>query len=274
MAPRGTKKSPSQAPRRSEQEDAAPPPPPPRRPRKLAELSNLPKSPRERSVHFKHTAAGSSEGALNRQKSARVDPSHPAVGNPAARLPNVTTPLFQLRAVPQALLQRFSSSSARAPSKPLPPRPFVRLPHLEKKKATMTMFSFIGKKSLHKSACIRYKIKLRMKEALRLVVTRGAQVNSEGHIILDDNDVGESRWILQGWAYFFIPTLEMYKHPLPGIISHVRNALHQIKRHGDMVDREWIVESEFKSAAKGKEDEIAAWLAQSEEEERPIRRRN
>jgi len=111
---------------------------------------------------------------------------------------------------------------------------------------------------------IRLRIKMRMKEALRLVVARGAYVDADGRILMRDEDIGETRWLLREWSYVFQPTLEMYKHPLDGIIDTVRSALHHIKERGSAQGLEWDVSTHFAEYPSGNEATIEEWLSRSE----------
>lgn len=65
-------------------------------------------------------------------------------------------------------------------------------------RANMALVNVVGKKSVHPSAVIRVRIKTRAKEALRLVVTRGAYANKDGQLEFNETDVGEERWLVKG----------------------------------------------------------------------------
>ena len=65
----------------------------------------------------------------------------------------------------------------------------------------MGLTCIVGKKSVHNSAFIRSRIKSRMKEALRLVVARGANVDDDGKLVMCDDNIGESRWLLRGTRF-------------------------------------------------------------------------
>lgn len=59
------------------------------------------------------------------------------------------------------------------------------------------MACMVPKKRVHSSAVIRVRVKTRMKEALRLVVTQGACSDSEGNIVMNGSEVGEEHWVLK-----------------------------------------------------------------------------
>jgi hypothetical protein len=126
--------------------------------------------------------------------------------------PIYTSTVFTLKAYPFALLQPFAASATL----PFPdghkkgPRSHLvgnmvsyRFERKVKQirslpPVAMGLVSVVGKKSVHPSAVIRSKIKIRMKEALRLVVTRGASAASDGQILLNCKDTGEDRWLMKG----------------------------------------------------------------------------
>lgn len=156
-----------------------------------------------------------------------VDPSHPSVTRSEPRdFPSFSTSLFRLRAFPCAVLDRFAadacfpfedgyprtrkfklktgshqnpgSSLATSPGKGMPASESERVPFPNRSIAPMGLVNVLGKKSVHSSAVVRVRIKLRMKEALRLVVARGATVDPHGTIILDQEPIGEASWLMEG----------------------------------------------------------------------------
>lgn len=130
---------------------------------------------------------------INSAKS--LDPAHPSLTAAFHELPSYKSALFRLRAYPFAMLQKHQSASY----------PFNELAidmsdcifTDSRKSAPMALASLVGKNSVHPSAVIRNQIKRRMKEALRLVVARGAKVGAAGRITLNFEEAGESQWIIQ-----------------------------------------------------------------------------
>lgn len=58
-------------------------------------------------------------------------------------------------------------------------------------------------KRVHKHAVVRSRIRSRMKEALGLIVTRGAEgIMVDGKLKYTENDVGAEKWILPGSLLF------------------------------------------------------------------------
>jgi hypothetical protein len=72
----------------------------------------------------------------------------------------------------------------------------------------MALVNIVGKKGVHKGACVRIRVKRRMKEALRLVVLRGASRSEGGEIVLNESDIGENMWLLKGML--FLPRFTHY----------------------------------------------------------------
>lgn len=64
----------------------------------------------------------------------------------------------------------------------------------------MGLINIVSKKSVHSSAVIRVRIKLRMKEALRLVIVRGAHTGEAGMVQFNQEEIGEKKWLLKGAA--------------------------------------------------------------------------
>ena len=98
---------------------------------------------------------------------------------------------------------------------------------------------------------MRTKIKRRLKEAVRLIVTRGAAVE-ESHgatprVVFRPEDVGAEKWIVPGtssirfcwgelakvsadWTYMALPTTEMFRMPFTEQLGLMRSALESIRR--------------------------------------------
>lgn len=101
-----------------------------------------------------------------------------------------------------------------------------------------------GKKKVHKSAVVRERCKRRLREAIRLVVLRGARKEGGG-MKFEEAEEGAGRWLVRGervrvggggpglteagYGYIATATLELYRHPLPSLVDHVRKALMSLK---------------------------------------------
>lgn len=132
-----------------------------------------------------------------------LDPSHPSVSASPTAFPNYTSPLFTLRTYPFTVMRPYHAETY--PFK----QPVVDLSdpvfRNTSNSTPIALLSILGKKRVHASAVVRNRIKARMKEALRLVVVRGAGVDVDRRLTMDDSEVGESHWLLQ--SVFLIPCL-------------------------------------------------------------------
>lgn len=118
---------------------------------------------------------------------------------------------------------------------------------------TLELTLLVGKKKVHKSAVIRETCKRRFREALKLVVCRGASKSSHGGVELQSGARdGPRKWLLPGerctcrecpkycwiadivtgYSYVGTLTLEMYRHPLPDLLETMRAALSSLKVSG------------------------------------------
>ena len=83
-----------------------------------------------------------------------------------------------------------------------PSPPYKYSPEVTKPgRINISLAKVIGKKAVHKSACIRRKIGNRIQTAISLIVTRGADIHIDknGHSTLEfkEEDVGK-KWVLSG----------------------------------------------------------------------------
>ncbi|KAG8938383.1 hypothetical protein FRC00_000201 [Tulasnella sp. 408] len=96
--------------------------------------------------------------------------------------------------------------------------------------------------SLHKSGAIRKVVRSRLKEALRLVVVRGARGSDPceaSSAILDENDATPEKWIVKDWTYVFKPTMALYKSPMPTIIDEIRIGLRSVRSMAEKLEARW-----------------------------------
>jgi len=62
----------------------------------------------------------------------------------------------------------------------------------------MALSLLISKKAVHPSAVIRRTVARKLREAIRLIVTRGAKLNRSGdQLTFDEREGGEHKWLLQ-----------------------------------------------------------------------------
>ncbi|KAH8101693.1 hypothetical protein BXZ70DRAFT_70141 [Cristinia sonorae] len=204
------------------------------------ELARLPKAKALRSLNFKRTTPGSIVASLfatsNRRKV--LDPTHIAASIPPiqrkAVFPNYKTHAFTLRLLPQALL---AEPEFRFPDPPFHYVTRSQSPH----RLNMSLAREIAS-DVHHSPFVRSKMTTKLKSAISLVVTRGANVRSEGDgkpmIFFDEQDVGE-KWLLQNWTYSVRLALPMLRISYVELIPLLRDALNNVKARGDAIEAAW-----------------------------------
>ncbi|KXN88437.1 hypothetical protein AN958_07343 [Leucoagaricus sp. SymC.cos] len=208
-----------------------------------------------------------------------LDPSHPATKADIRRLPQVDNRYFRLRAVPNGLLE-LNLESTGSPSWPkvdvwasritratesrkesiqeepntisqavsnIPPlfldfvSPPLLIPH-PKGSIPMSLYFSIGKARTHKHATKRRRLRTKIKEAINLIVTRGASVDEETKEMTFNKDEVQKRghkWILPDWAYLCYPNPEVYLAPYPDLIKALRGSLQQIWDSGMCHETGW-----------------------------------
>jgi hypothetical protein len=206
---------------------------------------------------FRHTTPGSGVILVTKYKpqptSGLVDPSYPGAHLSLHRRhtlgPRWVSKHFCLHAFPKAFLSK--------PDVPFPlpyaPRPYPARPQRpEQRSVDMSMQVIAFNSRVVIRSVIRTKIKRRLKEAVRLIVTRGAAVEeSRGatpRLVFRPEDVGAEKWIAPGassmrfslggglaklladWTYIAIPTTEMFRMPFVEQLGLMRKALESIHR--------------------------------------------
>lgn len=156
----------------------------------------------------------------------------PARSSPSPRPPS---PYTLLPSPPPTLLHTTSSD----PSDPLLATPAdLRARKLQlkryRKPYSMDLTILVGKKKVHKSAVVRDRCKRRLRETIRLVVERGAREDGEEAIAFEEGMEGPGKWLVPGFSYVAsVPSLEIYRHPLPSLVETVRKALLKLKNHAE-----------------------------------------
>ena len=104
---------------------------------------------------------------------------------------------------------------------------------------------------------VRYKIKRRLREAVKLIVTRGAAVEESRKglkIVFRAEDVGADRWIVPGacvslpragrllihmsdWTYMALPTTKLFRMPFVEQLDLMRKALETLRRRIPEVEK-------------------------------------
>jgi hypothetical protein len=125
-------------------------------------------------------------------ESAYVDSQHPIHRCHPKDLPVYSSPTVLIRAIPFARLVPHASSHVPNPY----PHPRKAVP------GHKIPFSIVlpgGPQTLHKSGCIRTTVRRRVKEAVKLVVTRGASVADSGAVSFDEESaLNPYQYILKG----------------------------------------------------------------------------
>lgn len=215
---------------------------------KYPELSNLSPIPAKAAKHV----------SLNRTEPASVSPmvfKTPGSGgilDPNYRLisgknayrdcPSAANTLFTAKIVPHELLSHIEAEKMPPfVGSPLPPA-FTRFGKEGEKiryrskmdKANVVYTSFLinaSKAKVHNHAVIRRKTVKRIREALALIVIRGARASDDGtSIVLDPENGGEDRWLVKGWSYVLFPSLEAYRAPWPSLLTTLRETLTKLKQ--------------------------------------------
>ncbi|KAJ7130396.1 hypothetical protein C8R44DRAFT_65428 [Mycena epipterygia] len=226
------------------------------------ELRKLPKAPRISSLFFLRQTPGSAATvalpgyhAAN-QKS--LDPKHPFKLSPRKRKGTgfiwALNQAFSLGAAPQGLLAIPQDPPPRFAQKPFDSwaNRVARgadtgtvAPMILNERPNRLSMSFQMMGSRYRSNYQRTIISRRFKSALNLIVTRGAdakEVKGRLQIVLDDEQATDD-WILHGWSYFLKPTLELYRMPLPELVSLIRPALRTLQENGAQLEAQWAAET-------------------------------
>jgi hypothetical protein len=139
-----------------------------------------------------------------------LNPDHPLANERAwmKSTPRYRSPLLQLHAIPNDLLAHAEIMPPFDDPIPAhtqlygPEGQFIR--HRADLSRTdvvhMALSSLISKKGVHPSAVIRRTVARRLREAIRLIVARGAKPNNSGdHLTFDEREGGEHKWLLRSW---------------------------------------------------------------------------
>ncbi|GAA6008678.1 hypothetical protein JCM11491_003396 [Sporobolomyces phaffii] len=107
-----------------------------------------------------------------------------------------------------------------------------------RKPYTLDLTIFCSKKKVHKSAVVRERCKRRFREAVRLVVTRGAERDGavDARVAVRDDDVtklGPRKWLMPGYHYIANVTLEIYKAPFDVLVDEMGKALKSLRKKAE-----------------------------------------
>ncbi|CAE6398193.1 hypothetical protein ACGC1H_004365 [Rhizoctonia solani] len=187
---------------------------------------------------------------------ARIDPTHPAaaLSDKSFRAPYATHDYFSTRAYPNAMLKRLGvviEPNGRFKPRPPPEREF---PIFKQKRIKFARTYVVPIKSTHKSGVVRVRLKRKLNEAIRLVVTRGADADHQANkLTFKQSEALESKWLLRDWYYVFYPRVPIYHAPWPSLIQAVRESFLAVLKQGREMDMRWnleIADREAKAMAR------------------------
>ncbi|KAI0705430.1 hypothetical protein C8Q76DRAFT_750886 [Earliella scabrosa] len=219
---------------------------------KCTELSHLSKAAHGlKSIKFKRTTPGSINGLAfaNKPPSKQrvLDPSHPALklspAEFAKAFPWRSFPGFSIRAVPKGLLDK--------PSTPFPDPPFSFAPvHSAEQNDSRSGRGRVSMSLMNLSPqsaggrVLRVNVLNKLKNAISLVVTRGADAEGEDgaqRVVFKQEGSGGD-WVLSDWTYLCRPQPEINSMPYATLISGVRRALQAIVVRGTQLEQQWALE--------------------------------
>ncbi|KAG5731991.1 60S ribosomal protein L18-B [Termitomyces sp. T112] len=109
----------------------------------------------------------------------------------------------------------------------------------------MSFINATSKKRTSNKKVIRVKIASRLKIAINLIVTRGAdvaEVNGKLKLVMNEEEAVKmsDKWLSPGWTYIFFPTLEIYRMPYHDMIPLLRKSLRQIYDLSQEFEKKWV----------------------------------
>ena len=131
-----------------------------------------------------------------------IDPTYPGAQLPLGQryslAPRWTSPYLTLFAFPKAFLSKPEVQYG----KPYKPRPYPAPPRRpDQRNADMSMQVLSTNSRVVVRSTVRVKIKRRLKEAVKLIVTRGAAVEESrkgSKLVFRGEDIGADKWIVPG----------------------------------------------------------------------------
>jgi len=133
-----------------------------------------------------------------------------------------------------------------------------------------TLFFMTSKARTHKHCVIRRKLRTKTKEAMNLIVTRGAKAKDPSsdttELVFDDEEVRQrgDKWLLPGislvpfqecwsdtpvdWAYICCPEAKIFSAPYSELIQAMRRSLERIWHAGMRLEETWAEAEKRKQA--------------------------
>ncbi|KAH9956828.1 hypothetical protein BGW80DRAFT_1386103 [Lactifluus volemus] len=207
---------------------------------KCLELKNLSRAPSPlKSINFRHTTPGSGLALVTNHKpqstSELFDPTYPGAHLPLGKrrslAPRWIHPTLSLFALPKAYLTK-PDVPYPEPYKSRPYPESLRRPEQRSVDMSMQFVSF--KSHVVLKPVVRTKIKRRLREVVKLIVTRGAAVEEsrtgQKVVVLREEDVGADKWIVPDWTYIARPTTELFRMPFAELLDLMRKTLESLHR--------------------------------------------
>ncbi|EJF61780.1 hypothetical protein DICSQDRAFT_136296 [Dichomitus squalens LYAD-421 SS1] len=228
-----------------------------------------------KSIKFKRTTPGSITYVVtsNRPPYPKrvLDPTHPALHLKPSQYANAfpwrAYPGFGLRALPKSLLDKPSVPFPDPPFSVQPPRSVtldsgqawdddggsdatsenrwvakgtVKWAEEERWRISMSLVDVVAKGV--GGRVVRVKVLNKLKNAIALVVTRGADVEegADGakRIVFREREAG-SGWVLRDWTYLCRPEPQLNLMPYTELIPSIRRALKDVFIPGQKLEDEW-----------------------------------
>lgn len=150
--------------------------------------------------------------------SGPLDPNHPLARIPPHKAywkcPSGQSGLFTAKIIPHGILahtareklppfpsteQTVSNSTANGDSKTFYSNSRYRVPQDRSEVIYASFMIITSKTAVHNDSVIRRKTSRRVREALRMIIIRGAKASEdEKSLVFDDGDIGEDRWLVKG----------------------------------------------------------------------------
>ncbi|KAI0301430.1 chondroitin AC/alginate lyase [Russula brevipes] len=201
---------------------------------KCSALKRLPYPPSSlRSVNFRRTTPGSAVALISKYKQQQTselfDPTYPGAHLPSSQrqslAPRWVNRHLTLYAFPKAFLTKPDAPHL----KPHELRPYPTPPMRPGQRSVdMSMQVVAFHSRVVAQPTVRSKIRRRLKEAVRLIVTRGAAVEASRRgpkVVFRAGDVGADKWIVPDWTYVAVPTTEMLRMPFAEQVDLMRKGL-------------------------------------------------
>ncbi|KDR77154.1 hypothetical protein GALMADRAFT_246388 [Galerina marginata CBS 339.88] len=111
------------------------------------------------------------------------------------------------------------------------------------RRVPMSLHISTSKKRMGQFRYMRRHIEKRIRAAINMIVTKGAHTSGPDETIqFDANDAGR-KWVLQGWAYMFYPTTEIYNMTYAKLISKLRTTLKNVNQQAIRMENNWLNKS-------------------------------